>query len=126
MRYWLILLCSISMNAAISAKDNLPEKYQINGYEEFYRLSRKIAVEKGETLAKSDFEAGIYRIFVYGEPGTGSPEEIRLRKEYSIYTVPIAGCKVSDGILGVAEGYNGTMKPLLEKKFGKEVFTEKR
>ena len=36
----------------------------------------------------------------------------------------IAGCVVSDGILGAEEGYNSTMKPLLNRKFGRDIFKE--
>ena len=104
--------------------ERIPEKYQIDGYKEFRNLSRQDALTKGKKLASGDFEQGIYRMLVYGLRRMDSPEEKWLQAKYSVYTIPIAGCMVSDGILGAAEGYNTTMKDLLAKKFGKDVFEE--
>jgi len=47
-----------------------------------------------------------------------------LRERYGVTVTAIAGCVVSDGILGAEEGYNSTMKPLLNRKFGHDIFKE--
>ena len=127
MRLYIILLTLAWCPCLISAEtEKIPLKYQIDGYREFGSLSKKSSVEKSMKLAESDFKNGIYRIFVYGKRRLDDPEGKYLQERYAIYTVPIAGCMVTDGILGAAEGYNQTMKTLLFNKFKKDVFEESR
>lgn len=96
----------------------------LNQFAPITELSRAAAKEKASEMARNDFAQGRYRILVFGMRREGSPSDKFLQKQYGVTTDPIAGCLVSDGILGTAEGYNSTMKPLLNEKFGKDIFKE--
>ncbi|EIQ02004.1 hypothetical protein OpiT1DRAFT_00582 [Opitutaceae bacterium TAV1] len=94
-------------------------------YKSFFGLSKSEAETKAAALAKSDFESGIYRILVFGlRPAPEHDTYAKHLKSYGIECHAIAGCIVSDGILGTAKGYNEVMKLLLVKKIGKDVFAE--
>ncbi len=94
-------------------------------YKFFFDLKESEAESKAAALAKRDFEAGIYRVPVFGlRP---APDQDPYAKHLNLYGVlcdPIAGCIVSDGIIGATKGYNKIMKQLLLKKFGKDIFAE--
>ena len=47
-----------------------------------------------------------------------------LTNKYGIQMTSIAGCLISDGIEGAMQGYNLTMKVLLNRKFGHDIFKE--
>ena len=94
------------------------------GYAAFQRLSRDDASAKAKEIAARDFREGRFRILVYGLRRHQTPSEKYLKEHYGVTTTPIAGCIVSDGILGAAEGYNSTIKPLLNQKFGRDIFGE--
>jgi hypothetical protein len=112
----LILLISCAAFAAESGT-------QLNGYALFYDLKKEDAKEKAEVLAREDFKNGIYRILVYGKrPVPKFDAYGNYLAKYGIECYPIAGCIVSDGILGAADGYNGVMKPLLVQKLGTDIF----
>ncbi|MEO8206025.1 MAG: hypothetical protein ABI615_07575 [Chthoniobacterales bacterium] len=120
----LLLLILLGSASLFAQADRIPEKYNnINGMD-FFSLSAKQASEKAIALAKKDFANGIYRTFISGQPALSLSIGEMYLQEYSIYTVPIAGCNVSEGIHGAEQGYNDTMKPLLIKKFGKDIFAE--
>lgn len=109
---------------SIEANDT-SHQVDIDGYKEFYSLKRKEAFTAGQNFAMEDFKKGNYRILVYGlRPDIELPSERYLRERYGIDTYPIAGCIVSEGILGGADGYNTKMKALLRQKFGMDVFKE--
>ena len=97
---------------------------ELDGYNVFYSLTEDEAYEKGKELATSDFKNGNYRVLVYGLRPLEASSEKYLNEKYNVKTYPIAGCIVSEGIIGGADGYNVTMKAFLLKKFGKDVFSE--
>lgn len=101
-----------------------PPVSELNGYTIFLGLSEEDASKKAREMATADFARQVYRLFVVGlRPATSAYDEY-LEKRYGVLTTPIAGCIVSDGILGAQEGYNSTMKPLLNRKFGRDIFKE--
>lgn len=104
-----------------------PKHGRINGYDLFYNLSRADALKKGRALAQEHFKRGELRFLVYGlaeKGGAGNAFEKHLQSTYGVLTSPIAGCLVSEGIVGAAEGYNKTMRQLLTTHFGRDVFIE--
>ena len=108
---------------AIHADMNTQEK-QLDGYAIFNDLSKEVASKKAQKMAETDFARNQYRIFVAGMRPPSSAYDDYLRKKYGILVTAIAGCVVSDGIMGALEGYNSTMKPLLNRKFGHDIFKE--
>ncbi len=98
---------------------------KLDRYNVFYPLGENKAYKRGEAFAVEDFENGNYRVLVYGlRPSNTTLSEEYLRQNYGIEFYPIAGCIVSDGIIGGAKGYNAKMKSLLKEKYGKDVFKE--
>ena len=90
----------------------------------FDNLSKEDASKKAREMAEADFARNVYRIFVVGKrPATSAYDEY-LKERYGVLMTPIAGCLVSDGIEGAQDGYNSTMKPLLNRKFGRDIFKE--
>jgi len=86
---------------------------------------KKAARANGIVDAEKDYSNGVYRIEIYGLPGTGKdPKAEYLKDTYGVKTTPVAGCCVTPQIRGHAEGYNTRMKELLNLKFGKDVFLE--
>ncbi len=54
-------------------------------------------------------------------------EYARLLKErYGVELNYVAGCVVTEELVGYADGYNSTSKQLLEQKYGKDIFAECR
>ncbi|MGJ8651705.1 MAG: hypothetical protein ACSHX8_00395 [Opitutaceae bacterium] len=117
-----VLLTPVVCQAATQIE--IPKDHQINGNEVFYDLKIEEAQRHGAALAKSDYEKGIKRIFVYGLRGGSTDIDRALAVKYQIYQVAIAGCIVSDGIIEGAKAYNETMKELLFIKYKKDVFKE--
>lgn len=101
-----------------------PALNELEGYSIFTDLSREDASKKAEEMATADFARNVYRIFVVGKPPATSAYDEYLKERYGILMTPIAGCIVSDGLEGAQEGYNSTMKPLLNRKFGRDIFKE--
>jgi hypothetical protein len=110
--------------ARLSGAAEPPPKDDLEGYATFQQLSRNDAAVKAREMATRDFSEGRFRILVYGLRRQESPHDKYLREHYGVMTTPIAGCIVSDGIIGAADGYNSTIKPLLNEKFGKDIFLE--
>jgi hypothetical protein len=90
---------------------------------DLFVLKKREAVKLGKADAAKDFAAGKYRVLVYGLRAEPTKGEKKLEK-LGISLDAIAGCVVSEGILGYADGYNATMSPLLKKKFGADVLRE--
>ena len=90
----------------------------------FSDLSKADALRKAREMAETDFARNVYRIFVVGKRPSTNPYDDYLKEKYRVVTTPIAGCVVSDGIIGAQEGYNSTMRPLLNRKFGHDIFKE--
>jgi hypothetical protein len=96
----------------------------LDGYAVFGDLAKKDASEKARGMAIIDFAQNVYRIFVAGMPAGRVASEEYLTNKYGVRVTPIAGCLISDGIEGAIDGYNSTMKPLLNRKFGHDIFKE--
>ena len=97
---------------------------ELDSYNILYSLTEDEGYAKGKDIATEDFRNGNYRVLVYGLRGFDMPSEKYLRETYNVETYPIAGCIVSDGIVGGAKGYNTIMKALLREKHGKDIFKE--
>jgi hypothetical protein len=124
-----LLSCTAtSQNQAVADKRPgyvTPVKHKrINGYDLFYDLPKAVALRKGRALAREHFDRSEFRFLVYGLSKGANAFEKRLQDQYGIITSPIAGCIVSEGIVAAAKGYNETMRSLLAKHFGKDVFAE--
>ena len=109
-----IMFLAASLHGA-EPKENFPE---------FMKLDKKTAAETARKQAETDFDAGKYRILIYGEMGPPTPAEQRLAKK-GVQAKAIAGCVVSEGILEGARVYNEVMREKLKAKLGYDVFDEK-
>ena len=87
-------------------------------------LRKKSASKKAREMAETDFAQNVYRIFVAGKPAGRIASDEYLTNKYGVHVTSIAGCLISDGIEGAIDGYNSTMKPLLNRKFGHDIFKE--
>jgi len=101
-----------------------PPEDNMDGYAIFNDLSKEDASTKARKMAETDFARNVYRIFVVGKRPAKNAYDDYLKDKYGVLTTPIAGCVVSDGIIGGTDGYNSTMKPLLNRKFGRDIFKE--
>ena len=110
------------MAFAAAHADVKPQDNELDGYAIFHDLSKADASKKAREMAESDFAKNVYRIFVVGKRPVKSTYDDYLKEHYGVLVTPIAGCLVSDGIIGAEEGYNSTMKPLLNQKFGHDIF----
>jgi hypothetical protein len=109
---------------ATTHADMKPEGNELDGYAIFNDLSKEDASRKAREMAESDFAKNVYRLFVVGKRPAKSAYDDYLKEKYGVITTPIAGCLVSDGIIGAEEGYNSTIRPLLNRKFGHDIFKE--
>jgi hypothetical protein len=117
----IVVLTGVGAPMPIGAK---PPGDPLDGYAMFGDLTKKDASKKAREMAKVDFAQNIYRIFVVGKPATGIPSEEYLLNKYGVQVTSIAGCLISDGVAGAKDGYNSVMKPLLNQKFGRDIFKE--
>ncbi len=87
---------------------------------------RKVTCENGTEQAKIDFDSGIYNCYSYGLIFDKTPDlsvyiqEYR-RKKYGIDTKN-AGCVITE----FSKCYSKTMKELVLKKFGNDIFEKSR
>ena len=81
-------------------------------------------MEKAREMAETDFSRNTFRILVAGMRRQQDAYDNFLKTKYAVVVTSVAGCVVTDGIIGGIEGYNATMKPLLNKKFGHDIFEE--
>jgi hypothetical protein len=116
-------VCFATAVAAIQA-DMKPEDNELDGSALFDNLSKEDASKRAREMAENDFARNVYRLFVVGKRPAKSTYDDYLKEHYGLLVTPIAGCIVSDGIIGAEEGYNSTMKPLLNQKFGHDIFKE--
>ena len=126
MRATVIAFFAVFLAAAAGGThaDMKPQDNDLDGYAIFIDLSKDDASKKAREMAETDFARNVYRIFVVGKRPAKSAYDDYLKEKYGVLTTPIAGCLVSDGIIGAEESYNSTMKPLLNQKFGHDVFKE--
>ena len=110
--------------AAVIHADMKPEDNRLDGEAIFKGLSKQDASKKAHEIAEADFARKVYRVFVVGKRPANSAYDDYLREKYGVLVTPIAGCVVSEGIIGGQAGYNSTMKPLLIRKFGHDIFKE--
>lgn len=116
-------ICLATVRAAIPEASN-QEEINMEAFAVFNDLSKEAAMNKAREMAQNDFAKNVYRILVVGKRPPQSAYDNYLKQRYGVLVTPIAGCLVSDGILGAEEGYNQTMKPLLNRKFGHDIFKE--
>lgn len=126
MRATISLLFPLFFAATVATihADMKPQDNELDGYAIFTDLSKEDASRKGREMAESDFAKNVYRVFVVGKRPAKSAYDDYLKEKYGVIATPIAGCVVSDGIIGAEEGYNSTIRPLLNRKFGHDIFKE--
>jgi hypothetical protein len=117
----IVVLTGVGSPRSIDAK---PPGDPLDGYAVFGDLTTKEASTKARKMAETDFAQNVYRIFVAGKPVGPNAHDDYLLKKYGVQVTSIAGCLISDGIAGAKDGYNSTMKPLLNRKFGRDIFKE--
>jgi len=117
----IVVLTGVGAPMSIDAK---PPRDVVDGYAMFGDLTKKDASAKAHQMAATDFAQNVYRIFVAGKPPGRIASEEYLTDKYGVRVTSIAGCVISDGIEGAIDGYNSTMKPLLNRKFGHDIFKE--
>jgi hypothetical protein len=122
MRAKVIVFFAVCLGAAHG--DMKPQDDDLDGYAIFNDLSKENAFENARAMAETDFARNVYRIFVVGKRPAKSAYDDYLKEKYGVLTTPIAGCLVSDGIIGAQEGYNSTIRPMLNRKFGHDIFKE--
>lgn len=120
----LFLAIFLATAVATICADMKPQDDELDGYAIFNDLSKEAASSKAREMAESDFAKNLYRIFVVGKRPAKSAHDDYLKEHYGVLVTPIAGCIVSEGVIGAEEGYNSTMKPLLNRKFGRDIFKE--
>jgi hypothetical protein len=126
MRTTLSVFLSVFFVTAIATvhADMKPQENDQDRYAIFSDLSKEDASTKAREMAEADFARNVYRILVVGKRPATSPYDDYLKEKYGVVTTSIAGCVVTDGIIGAQEGYNSTMRPLLNRKFGRDIFKE--
>ena len=87
---------------------------------------RKVTCENGTEQAKIDFDSGIYNCYSYGlifdkTPDLSTYVQEYRRKKYEIDTKN-AGCVITE----YSKCYSKTMKELVLKKFGNDIFEKSR
>lgn len=117
----IVVLAGVGPVISIDAK---PPGDAVDGYAMFGDLTKEGASKKARDMAKTDFAQNVYRIFVAGKPAAPNAYEGYLTNKYGVQVTSIAGCLISEGIEGAMDGYNSTMKPLLNRKFGHDIFKE--
>src|ERR1044071_335166 len=126
MRAAFSVLFTLALTMAFAAvhADMKPQDYELDAYAIFNDLSKADASKKAREMAENDFANNVYRIFVVGKRPEKSAYDDYLKEHYGVLVTPIAGCLVSEGIIGAEQGYNSTMKPSLNRKFGRDIFKE--
>ena len=126
MRAAILVLLAVVLTGAAAAipAATKPRDNELDGYATFNDLSKEDASKKAREMAETDFARNVYRIFVAGRRPVINAYDDYLKEKYGVLVVPIAGCLVSDGIEGAIDGYNSTIKPLLNRKFGHDIFKE--
>ena len=79
--------------------------------------------QAGVQDAKKDYKAGKMQLEVYGLRKRTSPYETYLAK-HDIKLKPVAGCVINNQIREHANGYNSTMKQLVNQRMGRDIFKE--
>jgi hypothetical protein len=114
----LVLVINVPAINAMKPNDAEPD------YAVFQDLSKEKATQEAHAMAESDFARNVFRVFVAGMRRQQDAYDNYLKQKYGVVVTSVAGCVVTDGIIGGIEGYNSTMKPLLNKKFRHDIFKE--
>lgn len=117
---------AVSFAIAIASihADMKPQENNLDGFALFGELSKEDASKKAREMAENDFAKNVFRIFVVGRRPLENAYDDYLKERYRVVVTPIAGCVISDSIIGAEQSYNSTMKPLLNRKFGHDIFKE--
>jgi len=126
MRFATLVLLTVALAGMVPAisSNAKPPGDAVDGYATFGDLTKEGASKKAREMARADFARNVHRIFVAGKPSGRIPSEEYLTNKYGVQVTSIAGCLISDGIAGAIDGYNSIMKPLLNGKFGHDIFKE--
>ena len=82
------------------------------------------AYRQGQSEAKNDLAAGRLRYRTYGMPTLWNGPDLyaqHLRDDYNMDLVTVAGCVVTEDLINRTQGYNETMLPMIEARYGKGV-----
>jgi hypothetical protein len=80
---------------------------------------------RGMTKASIDHACGHYEIKAWGFPAGWRGDYMRLLSErYAVEEDVVGGCMVFPTTEWYADGYNSVSRPLLLKKYGKDIFAE--
>ena len=126
MRATIFVFFAVFLATAVATihADMKPQDNELDGFAIFNDLSKEDASKKAHEMAEADFARNVYRIFVVGKRPAKSAYDDYLKEKYGVITTSIAGCLVSDGIIGAEEGYNSAIRPLLNRKFRHDIFKE--
>lgn len=126
MRSKLVAYLTISLAIAMATlhADMKPQDNNLDGFALFGELSKEDASKKAREMAENDFAKNVYRIFVVGRRPLENAYDDYLKEHYGVVVTPIAGCVVSDSVIGAEQSYNSTIKPLLNRKFKHDIFKE--
>jgi hypothetical protein len=84
-----------------------------------------ISTMRGWIEAQVDLAHGRYKILGYGLPPRGMPKYISLLHErYGVEYRAVTGCVVEKGTLDYTAAYNGVSEPVINRKFGHDIFKE--
>lgn len=120
----LLAIVLVGVPQVICADMKSDEASTSNVFSAFADLPSKEAKARAREMAEHDFAAGTFRVLVAGKRPYPNKYDDYLKEKYGVTAIPVAGCVVSDGLIGAIEGYNATMKPLLNRKFGRDIFQE--
>ena len=102
MRLLLVSLLFLAINVpalnAMKPNDSEPD------YAVFQDLSKENATQKAQTMAQSDFARNVFRVFVAGMRRQQDAHDNYLKQKYGAVVTSVAGCVVTDGIIGGIEG----------------------
>lgn len=90
---------------------------------------RKVqAYEQGRREAEFDISQHRLAVRTYGGPVPNGPDLYaeHLAHDYGITMVRVAGCVVSDFLVESTRGYNDTMLPVIESRYGKGILQKVR
>ena len=119
-----LLIVVLAGGGPVISIDAKPPGDAVDGYAMFGDLTKEDASTKARRMAEADFAQRVYRVFVAGKPAASNAYDDYLTNKYRVQVTSIAGCLISEGIEGAMDGYNSTMKPLLNRKFGHDIFKE--
>ena len=82
------------------------------------------AYRQGRSEAKNDLASGNLRYRTYGLPEVWNGPNLyaaRLRNDYNIELVTVAGCVVTEELVDRTRGYNEAVLPVIEARYGQGI-----